>query len=469
MADAGGPAELAASGALHAERPEESVAGAMHAEARMRRSVLFGTAGTVVLNSATIVLNFAVALVLARTLGTAGYGAYAFALAWASILAMPASLGLGPLVLRHVASYAEHGSWGLLRGLVRRANQVVAASATLIVLGAAVVGWLLPESSSELLGPFLIGLLLVPLIALTSLRQAAVQGLHRVVLGRIPDTLVLPGVFLALVVVAADRLGDRFDAEWATSLNVAAGLVAFIVGAVLLRALLPTQVRTAVPEYDSRAWVRGGLALLGLALLLVVNVQVGTILLGALDGADSAGTYSVASRIAMFTSFFFLAATYPLYPNVARLWAIGDTGSMQRVLTRASRVVLAISSCIAAALLVLAPQVLEVFGAEFAGGATALRILVLGQLIAVAAGFGGLALVMTPHEGSMALGTGLGVALNIVLTAALIPVWGVNGAALAYAAGSLVAAALVAWLAWRRLGVYAPAVGRPPSRSSRVS
>lgn len=438
------------------------------AETRIGRSVLMGATGTVALNVSAMALNFVVALVLARALGSAGYGAYAFALAWATVLTIPASLGLGPLVVRHVATYVEHGSWGLLRGLLHRANQVVAASATVSVLGAAVAGWLLHDSSSELLGPFLIGLLLVPVLALTILRQAALQGLHRVVLGRVPDTLVLPGVLLVLVVVAADRLGDRFDAEWATSLNVAAAAAAFILGAVLLRALVPTPVRTAVPEYDSRAWIRGGLPLLGLALLLVVNMQVGTILLGALESADAAGTYSVASRIALFTGFFFLAATYPLYPSVARLWARGDTDSIQRVLTRAGRAVLVISSCIAALLVAFAPQVLEVFGAEFAEGADALRIVALGQLVAVATGFGGLALVMTPHEGSMTLGTGIGVAVNILLTAALVPVWGVNGAAIGAAAGFLVAGALVAWLAWRRLGIYAPALGRP-SRSSLAS
>jgi len=437
-------------------------------KAGIGRSVLVGATGTVALNVSAMALNFVIALVLARTLGSAGYGAYAFALAWATVLAVPASLGITPLVVRHVAAYAEEGSWGLLRGLVRRTNQVVAASSVLIVVGAAAVGWLLHDSSSGLLGPFLVGLLLVPLIALTSLRQAALQGLHRVVLGRTPDTLVLPGVFLLLVAVAAERLGDGFEAEWATGLNVAAAGTAFVVGAALLRAVLPTSVRTAVTEYHIRAWVRGGLPLLAIAVLSVLSTQVGTILLGALDSADAAGTFSIASRIATFTGFFFLAATYPLYPNVARLWAIRDTESLQRLLTRTSRVVLAASCCIAAVLFVFAPQVLELFGAEFAEGATALRILALGQLFIIAAGFGGLALVMTPNEGSAAFSLGLGVAVNVVLSAALIPVWGVSGVAVAAAAGWLLASVLGAWLAWRRLGVYAPALGRPPSRSART-
>ena len=439
------------------------------ADARERRSVALGTAGTAALNVATMVLNFAIALVLARTLGTAGFGAYAFAFAWATFLSVPASLGLTPLVVRHVATYAAHERWGHVRGIIRRANQAVAASATVLVVAAGAIGLLVFDRDQELLGPFMVGLLLVPLMSLTSLRQAAMQGLNRVLLGRLPDTIVLPGTFLLLVVVAAVFLGERFDAESAIALNVGAVGIAFVVGIVLLRMVLPQAAHDAAPEYEGRAWVRAGIPLLGIAVLFVINGQVGTILVGALGGAAEAGTFNVAFRVATFTSFFFLAATYPLYPSVARLWAVGDREAIQRLLTRAGRVVLALSCVIGAVVILAARPLLEVFGPEFAEGTTALRILVLGELLKVAAGFGGLALVMTPHETAMAQGTAVGVALNLGLLAVLVPIWGVTGAAVALSASSLAAGAAVAWLAWRRLGVYAPAVGPLRLRGSASS
>jgi O-antigen/teichoic acid export membrane protein len=174
-------------------------------------------------------------------------------------------------------------------------------------------------------------------------------------------------------------------------------------------------------------------------------------------------------RAAMFTSFLFLAATYPLYPNVARLWTVGDSAAIQRLLTRAIRIVSLFSVVAALVFLVFADQILGIFGQEFTGASIALRILVAGEFVKVMMGFGGVALVMTSQERSMARAAGLGVGLNVALALALIPVWGVNGAATASAASAIASSAYIAWLSWRRLGLYAPAVGRSTPRGGTSS
>ncbi len=449
-----------------AGRPGSALeAGEPGADGRSRRALMLATAATVALNVSTLVVNFVLALVLAHALGTAGYGAYAYAFAWATFLSVPASLGLTPLVIRHVSQYEVQGRWELMRGVLRRAHQVVAVSSVLLVAGAGGVGWLLLGDNSQLFAPFLVGLLLVPLMSLTGVRQAALQGLNRVIIGRVPETLVLPGLFLVLVLLLWAARGDRFTAEWAVALNVAAALVAFLIGVVLLRSALPNEVRGVEPGYEGGAWVRSGLPLLALGLMLVINSQVGTILLGSIEGAESAGTFNVAMRVAAFTSFLFLAASYPLYPVVARLWAAQETEPLQRLMTRTGRVVLLVSAVVAVVFAIFARQLLGLFGGEFDAGVTALRILVVGELLKVACGFGGLALVMSPFERTMMAGTAVGVAVNVPLTAALIPFWGVEGAAVGSTASAALSSVVIAWLAWRRLGIYAPGLGRARSRA----
>ena len=432
---------------------------ASEADTKARRSVMLGTLGIIALNVGTVALNFALSLVLARTLGSSGFGAYAFAFGWAVFLSVPASLGISPLVVRCVSSYAEREEWGLLRGVIRRTNQVVLGASAVVVMVAAVVGLVLRDSRPELVGPFLVSLPLVPLIALTGLRRSAMSGLHHVVLGRLPDTVVLTAVFLVLAGAAGVILGDGFTAEWAVALNVVAGIVAFGLGAFLLRRTLPAQVRRAAPQYEDREWARGGVSLFAVGLLFVLNGQIGTILLGTLDSANAVGIYNVATRAASFTSFLYLAATYPLFPNVARLWTAGDVVAIQRLLTRTGRIVSLFSVCVALGFVLFGDTLLGIFGGDFTEGVTALRILVAAEVVKAVTGFGGLALMMTSHEGSMARGTALGVALNVVLAAVLIPLWGVNGAAAASAFGAVAGSVYVAWLTWRRLGIYAPAIG----------
>lgn len=436
---------------------ERTVRGPVELVRALRSGIVGETAGTAVLNGSTIVLGFVATLLLSRLLGASGYGAYAFAFAWASILAVPALLGLTPLVIRHVASYRAREQWEALRGILRRSNQVVAAAAIGIVLVGSLLGWAANRTQPELVRPLWIGLLLVPVIALTALRQAAMQGLGRVVVGRLPETIVAPALFILLI--GAWVLADRdLSPTVAIALQVGAAAVAFAVGARLLRRTLPTPARTLPPAYETRAWVRSAVPLLAMSAVTAVNAQVGTIFLGALQGPEEAGIYGVASRVAVFGSFVALAATYPLMPAAARVYATHGREELQRLVARGGRLVALASAPILLGLVVLASPCLTLFGAEFGEGANALRVMVVGEAVKVLLGFGGLALVMTGREGQLTKAVAAGAAATLVLNPVLIPFAGIEGAALATAAGAALTAALACGFAWTRLGVYAPAV-----------
>ena len=64
-------------------------------------------------------LTALVAVFLARLLGPAGYGVYAFAFSLITVLAIPSQLGLPQLVVRETARSQVNGDWGLMRGLWR--------------------------------------------------------------------------------------------------------------------------------------------------------------------------------------------------------------------------------------------------------------------------------------------------------------------------------------------------------------
>ena len=423
-----------------------------------RGGLVADTAGTVALNGSTIVLGFASTLLLSRILGVSGYGAYAFAFAWASVLAVPALLGLTPLVIRHVAGYRAREEWGPLRGILRRSNQAVSVSAASLVALGVLLGWAAHRSEPELLHPFWIGLLLVPIIALTALRQAAMQGLGRVVVGRLPETIIAPALFIVLIGVGA-LAGDSLSPTSAVALQVVAAAVAFAVGAYLLRGSLPAVARLVAPAYETRTWARSALPLFAMSAVTAVNAQVGTIFLGALSGPEEAGIYGVASRVAVFTSFVALAATYPLMPAAARLHATEGRAELQRLVARSGRVVALTSIPLIVGLIVFAEPCLRLFGGDFEQGANALRLMVLGEGVKIALGFGGLALVMTGKEGQLTKAVATGAAATLILNPALIPFLGVEGAALATAAGATLTALIAAVLAWTRLGIYAPAFG----------
>jgi O-antigen/teichoic acid export membrane protein len=435
--------------------------GGMQHQPNIRRhgaSLAGGTVATVVLNVATMGLNFLLTLTLSRSLGVSGYGAFAFAFAWVTALSSAAVLGLSPLVVRNVAAYQVERAWGLMRGVLRRANQVVLATSVVIVGAAGAAGWLLHAAEPQYLGPYLIGLLLIPLVALTSLRQAAMQSLGRIIVGRLPESVLAPVLVVTLSLALAVTMGDRFTASWAMAMYVVSFAVAFAVGAYLLRHTLPADARAATPSYETRVWARSAIPLFLATGVGALSAPMGTILVGLLGGPGEVGIYSVAVRVAVFTSFVSFAAAFPLMPAVARLHAAGERGELQRLLTRATRSVVWASLPIAVMLLVLARPLLGLFGAGFEAGTDALRILIVGEFLKLLAGFSGIALLMTGNEGGMPRALVVGVLINASLSVALIPLWGVAGAAVATSVSAVVSTFLMAYYAWSRAGVVAAIV-----------
>jgi len=152
-------------------------------------------------------------------------------------------------------------------------------------------------------------------------------------------------------------------------------------------------------------------------------------------------------------------------PAVARLYADGDRRAVQRILTISARVVLVASVVVGLVLAVFAAPFLSLFGGDFEGGVTALRILAIGELSNAVAGFAGLALLMSGHESTMTYGTAAGSVVNVVVASALIPSLGVNGAAIGMACGMIVWNALFALLLWKKTGLYAPGIRFRPARA----
>ena len=105
----------------------------------LRAFLLRGVLGSGVLKIFHTLLILATAILLARTLGPEGYGIYAFAYALATLIAIPAQMGLPTLVVREVARYQLKEEWGYLKGILRFSNQVVLGLAALLIFGAMLV------------------------------------------------------------------------------------------------------------------------------------------------------------------------------------------------------------------------------------------------------------------------------------------------------------------------------------------
>jgi len=415
--------------------------------------------GSFVLKVSATFLSLIQGLILARWLGAAGYGAFTYALSWIALLGIPAVLGLQQLLIRDTAAYLARSAWGSINGLLRWANRtvlIVSLSIAFLAAGAAV---LLTEESDQILITFGLALFILPLTSLTTLRQAAMQGLQHVVVSQLPDMLIRPTLFIALLGGAHLFLGAGLIAPWAMGLYVAAASVALVFGTHMLRRTLPRAAAEAPPEYDTRTWVKSALPLLFIGGMFVVYERTSILLLGTIKGAELVGLYTVAFRVAQLVTFALSAVNVALGPDVSSLHAQGRTRQLQRVVTGFAWVNLLWSLSVSAVLIVFGHWILLLFGEEFALAQTALTILSVGQLMNGAMGSASLLLVMTGHERDAAVGLGISAVLNIILNALLIPRWGLEGAAVATASSMIAWNLLLAVLVYIRLRIHSTILG----------
>lgn len=431
----------------------------------LSRAALRTSGATIALSMVTLVSNVVITLLLARLMGASGFGVYSFAFAAATLLTVPAVLGMAPLVVRTVAAASTAQEWGRLRGALRRANQAVLVSSATLVGVAALFGLALREARPEVVTAYWTGLTLVPLLALATVRQAAMQGLGRVVAGRVPETLLMPAAFLTLVAVAYSS--DSLTGASAVALHVAAAFLALLVGTALLARSLPVEVRRTRHEYDDRAWARALVPLILVNGIGALTLRFDVLLLGVVRGPAEAGVFAVVERAAGLCAFFLTAAAYPMSPLLARLWTAGRAIEMQRVVTQAARLIFAGSLVVAVPLVLFGAPLLGLFGAEFRTGHAALVVLCLGQLVNAGTGVVGLVLMMTGHESEVARSVAVAAATGITASVVLVPILGLIGAATGVTLGLTVLNLTMLYRLRRSTGIWAAAVGRPPVLADR--
>ncbi|RLB38676.1 MAG: hypothetical protein DRH12_12525 [Deltaproteobacteria bacterium] len=421
-------------------------------EETLKAHMIRAAGGSLFLRVANTLLVIATTLVLARIMGARDYGVYAYIISWVSLLSVPAAMGFDTLLVREVAKYKASGKWDALKGVIRWTDRY----ALRISFGFVIIWGCVWRILCDRFGPqtnlaSLIAAGLLPLQVLGFLRRGAVQGIGRVIEAQAPLMLALPGAFLVLIAVFG-LVSDISPAK-AIGAQLLASFLALLLGTRIRRKHLPREADLAEPSYFPRQWLKSALPLMFVGVAGIVNQRLSTVMAGTMLGPEAAGILDVAIKGSMVVNFILLSVNMPLAPAVAQLYSKGEMKRLQGLVTRCARAALAASVPVAAMLIVFANRVLSFFGKDFVAGNMALGILVLGQAVNVGAGSVGVLLNMTGYEWDTAKGVGIASAVNFILNLYLIPLFHIEGAAIANAVSMIVWNVLMAKWVYQRLGI----------------
>jgi O-antigen/teichoic acid export membrane protein len=206
----------------------------------------------------------------------------------------------------------------------------------------------------------------------------------------------------------------------------------------------------------------GSRAQLG-SLMMLVNLRLDFLLLGALAGSAVLGTYAIASRYAELLRLPQLAVYWVFYPRFARDGRVVATARTRLLMPRLGLLTALAAIPLAAA----APLVIPLlYGGGFRPAVAAAQVLLIGL---AGEGLGGVVtpfLYGTGRPGLNSIATGVGLAVTVVLDLLLIPQHGLMGAAVASCAAYLTTTAGLLccfWLVAR--SVPAARAGRAPTEA----
>lgn len=371
-------------------------------------------------------------IIVARALGGFDYGVFAFAAAWLGILGTAAACGLNHSSLRYISQYAATGQLDKLRGFLRWSVIIaIAASTAVAAVGLAIVQTGIAGFSPEYLPALTVAFAGVPLCTALLMFQAYLRALGRTLASEVLDRMVRPAVWLTSFFF----LISVFDVVDQGVIAVSALVVSYILslGAMmaLVHAARPSGFVAVKSVYRVREWgsVTWPLALM-VGIQLILN-RVDIIMLGSLATARDVGIYSAASRLAELALFALQSANIVVAPMISELHAQGDRAQLQQLLGKAARFVAIITLVVAGGLAVFGGVALGLFGPQFEVGHTALSILLAGCVVNALCGPVGYIATMTGLEKLAAVGQFMAAVVNVILNFALIPIYGLAGAAAA--------------------------------------
>jgi O-antigen/teichoic acid export membrane protein len=189
-------------------------------------------------------------------------------------------------------------------------------------------------------------------------------------------------------------------------------------------------------------------------LLLYLLNWTNTIMLGIMTDETQVGIYNVAYKVGSVGFLVIVSVSTIITPKMAELYGKGDLLELKKLTHNATRLIAILSIPIVLILIIFSKYILSFFGEEVVAGNTTMIIVSLGVLFSAMAGNVDQILNMTNNQKILRNITIICFFMNIMISYFLIPLYGINGAALSSLITNVLINFLCVYYIKKRLGFY---------------
>jgi len=403
------------------------------------------------------VVNAGIALVsqvlMARLMGDYEYGIYAYAWVWVLLLGYAVAFGIPSAAQRLIPEYTQQERFDDLRGFLRHGRVVAVVSASLCAIvggvGILLAGDVIHEWNRL---PLLLALGCLPLFVLTEMQDNIARCYNRTFLASGPAYLIRPLLILAAIASLA-VLGFTPSGVSVMVISLIVVCITAVGQALALNRELHGHVPSGLRRSDIRYWLSVSLPIFMIEGFYLLLTYADVILLDLFRPPDDVAVYYAATKIMAIGAFVSFAVANSTAYRFVEYSVGGDSERLATFVQQTVRWTFWPTLLIVIGLVALGKPLLWLFGHDFMSGYMLLPILGVGLLARAAVGPVERLLAMCGQQNRAALIYAFAFVLNVVLGLGLIPVYGLEGAAVATSAALTVESVMLYVAARRGLGI----------------
>lgn len=372
-------------------------------------------------------------IILARWLGVREFGIYSYVWTWVIILGSTSNLGFKIVMVRELPTYFKRGKIGEYFGLIflsRIFSMGLALSVT--ILGVLAV-YLLGDLTNNIYAiPLILALICVPLFTIVDLHEGIARANEWLYLGLLPNYLIRPILVLLFSGILLFIWQD-INAQTVLIASIIASFLTALWQLIIIEINLKKKIKKQPKVILAKTWLSVAFPLFLTEGLLTTLESTDIIILQFFMQPEDIAVYYAAMKTTLLVSFIYFAVIVASSNKFAEHWHEEAHEKLTKSINNS--VVMTFLPSLVASLGIMAVGYwfLAAYGSEFTRGYWVIVILSIGAIFRAATG---------PTEWMMSMmgqqKTVLWVALsaafcNVILNVILIPIWGLEGAAVATA------------------------------------
>ena len=384
----------------------------------------------------TVAIGYLFKIYLARVLGAEALGIYALGMTAGGLVSIVGGAGVPQTASRFVAVYGSSGESAKLGRFLWLGTATLLVTNVLVACAMVFARqWIAHLYHTPVLARYMHFFAMIMVLgALTTFLGQALAGYKDVARRTVITHFIgTPATMIFSVALLSLGLG-----LWGyLAAQVASGLLVFaLLGAAVWKLTpeagrWPFSAHGQSPPLFEKEVAAFAVILFGMQALEFIGGQTDRIMLGIYLNAREVGIYAVATSMVAFVGLFLQSINQIFAPTIAELHMKGEHNLLLRLYQTLTKWSLGLTIPLALGIMIFAKPIMGIFGPDFKEGWIVLVVATLGQLVNCGVGSVGLLLLMSNQQKRMVRAQAITVCLTLVLNFALIPRWGILGAALA--------------------------------------